>query len=87
MPLGLLLILTLAIMGFRKGLDFPQCALAAALGDRSNGTIIQQPVDMIGQFVDLVWGLVNQAWSSTPKPLSEGLIHAAHVAHASGVIG
>jgi hypothetical protein len=85
MPIGLLVLLTFAIMGLRKGIDFPQCALAAAVGDHSNGTVFQEPVDMIGNFVDLVWRLVEQIWSRGET--QQGLIHIAHAAQVMGVAG
>lgn len=87
MPLGLLVILTFVVMGMKRGIDFPIAALAAAVGDRSNGTLIEGPVDMISQFVDIVWGAVIQMWNSTPKPVSgTGIVHVAQMAQTLGII-
>jgi hypothetical protein len=82
MPIGVILVLTFAIMAIRRGVDWPLAVTAAALGDRSNGTILEGPIDMIGNLWDQLWGVAVQVFSrsgSTPNALMHTSLHVAQM--------
>lgn len=85
MPIGILALVVLVIMGYRKGIDFPIAACAAVLGDQSNGSAIEGLVDALGEFLNVIWGIVASAWGSGAG--QEGLVHLTYVAQVTGVVG
>jgi hypothetical protein len=90
MPLGLVVLIVIVISALRKGTDTPQNVLCAVLGDQSDGTILERPIDMAGEFVATVWGIVSQVWSrggGDNPAVQNGLVFLGHVAQSSGVVG
>jgi hypothetical protein len=84
MPPAALLVLTVVIMVMRRGADWPLVVTAAALGDKSNGTILEGPIDMIGNLWDQLWGVAVQVFSRNGSPAA--LMHTSlHVAQMTGV--
>lgn len=63
-PIGLIALLLIVIAALRKGVDTPQMALAAVMGDESDGTALEGPVDMAGGIVSWLWSQVARAWES-----------------------
>jgi hypothetical protein len=87
MPIAVVLVLTLAIMAMRRGVDFPLVVVACALGDKSNGTILEEPIDMAGNFVDTVWNICVQVFNRGGEPANGAMAHVLHVAQMAGVAG
>lgn len=87
MPIGLVVLIVIIISALRKGTDTPQNVLCAVLGDQSNGTILERPIDMAGEFVAVIWNLISKAWSSSGGEAQNGLVYLGHLAQASGVVG
>lgn len=88
MPIGVILVLTFAIMAIKRGVDWPLAVTAMSLGDRSNGTILEGPVDMIGDLWDKVWKIAVEVFNRGDSTPPAALMHQAlHVAQMTGVAG
>lgn len=83
MPIAVLVVVTFGIMALKRGVDWPLAAVAMSVGDRSDGTIAEEPVNMIGNLCDTIWHIAISVWNRGAEP-AEGAMHAARMA---GLIG
>jgi hypothetical protein len=82
MPIGVILVITFGIMAIKRGADWPVAVTAMSLGDRSNGTILQDPIDMVGNLWDQLWKVAIDVFSR--KGSDAGAL-VLHVAQMSGI--
>jgi hypothetical protein len=85
MPIGVLLVITLAFMGIKRGLDTPVAAVAMALGDRSDGTILEDPVNMVVNLIDNVWKIAVEVFESRTGGGGNTGALVLHVAQLTGI--
>lgn len=84
MPIAVLVVVTFGIMALKRGVDWPLAFVAMSVGDRSNGTIIEEPVNMIGNFIDKIWFVAVKVFGGGDGAPAEG---AMHVARMAGLVG
>lgn len=87
MPIGALLAITITIMVIKRGVDTPVALTAAALGDKSDGTILEGPIDMIGNLLNDLWRIGLEVFNRGGGDNPAAMATAIHLAQAAGVIG
>jgi hypothetical protein len=88
MPIAVTTVITFGIMAIRRGVDWPLAVVAMVLGDRSNGTILEEPVNMAGNVLDKIWQIAVSVFSGGDKTNPAAMAQfGMHVAQTIGVAG
>lgn len=87
MPTGIIAVLTFGIMAIRRGVDWPLAIVAMVLGDRSDGTLAEEPINMAGNIMDKLWAVVAQIWNTSTSGGDSPAAFMFHAAQVTGIVG